>query len=211
MMECVDEWGRRVKKVRRRLTERFAEEGRPNPEFCAALVVARGERGLTVEEMAAELGCGPAVLEALEQGLLPPERAPASVWGVLAGAVADQAASERRTGDPVRRRAWSESQELAEGLAVLRRVQAVGRTLASPAGEEGGAEPVDELGPAPSQAAAWITHQPPRRVRAGEPWDAAALHGELVALRPAGRAASRRGGSPRGGAVADQAPPDAGA
>lgn len=79
MMVSVDDWMRRVELARRRLAERYAEEGRHHPAFCAALVVARGARGLSIEEMAAELGCGPAVLKALERGLIDPAAAPPAV------------------------------------------------------------------------------------------------------------------------------------
>lgn len=87
MMVVVDGWSWRAEFARRRLAARYAEEGREHPGFCAALVVARGERGLTIEEMAAELGCGPATLEALEAGLISPERAPASVRELLAASL----------------------------------------------------------------------------------------------------------------------------
>lgn len=97
MMLLVDPWAPRAALARRRLARLLAEQGRPNPEFCAALIVARGERGLTVEEMAAELGCSPSLLEALERGLVPPEQAPAAVRLLIAAAAEEDRVHGKRT------------------------------------------------------------------------------------------------------------------
>lgn len=69
------DWPERARIARERLARRLAAEHHPYPEFAACLVVARGARGMTVEEFAALAGIAPDVLAALESGDLSPRKA----------------------------------------------------------------------------------------------------------------------------------------
>jgi transcriptional regulator with XRE-family HTH domain len=151
MMGAVDEWRWRAALARRRLTARFAAEGRPYPRFCAALVVARGERGLSVEEMAAELGCGPATLRALEEGLLPPDRAPAAVLALVATSLgtAPEAVVAEGGWDPVAG---------ADEAAARPRVRAWKGSQRSPADPDAGA---DEAAARPAVRFLWVPRASP--------------------------------------------------
>ena len=104
MIVAVEESAARPSVIRRHLAMRYDTEGRPHPEWCAALVVARAEAELDLEAAATRLGCPADVLSKLEQGERPPSSAPPEVlrklWSlpsrpsrilgcVLGGAVGD--------------------------------------------------------------------------------------------------------------------------
>lgn len=69
----------RASVARRVLAARYRQEGHQHPEYAAALVVARGERGLSVEELASWLGVGVGVLRGVESGGLPAWSAPPAI------------------------------------------------------------------------------------------------------------------------------------
>lgn len=84
MISVVDERPARASTARRHLARRYAAAGHPAPEYAAALVVARGERGATVDELAGALGVDRPVLAGLEAGEIAPAQAPAGVRRFLA-------------------------------------------------------------------------------------------------------------------------------
>jgi ADP-ribosylglycohydrolase len=64
----VDGRGARAGLARRRLAERYADDGHPHPELAAALVVARGERSMSPSELAALIGLPADVVCDVEAG-----------------------------------------------------------------------------------------------------------------------------------------------
>lgn len=66
------DWPERAQVARDRLSQRLAVENHPYPEFAACLLVARGARGMSVEEFAALAGAPPELVAGLESG----ERSP---------------------------------------------------------------------------------------------------------------------------------------
>jgi ADP-ribosylglycohydrolase len=72
MIVAVDVDGRagQAALARRRLAERYADDGHPHPELAAALVVARGERAMSPSELAAMLSVAADVVCDLESGRL---------------------------------------------------------------------------------------------------------------------------------------------
>jgi DNA-binding transcriptional regulator YiaG len=59
-----------------RIERQLAGEDHPYPDFAAALLALRGERGLDQAEFAAVIGVRASVLRALERGVLAPLEAP---------------------------------------------------------------------------------------------------------------------------------------
>lgn len=70
------DWSDRARIARDRLTRRLATEDHPYPEFAACLIVARGARGMTIDEFAALGGVSPDLLAGLESGARSPTEAP---------------------------------------------------------------------------------------------------------------------------------------
>jgi ADP-ribosylglycohydrolase len=70
MIVAVDVEGRDAQAAlaRRRLAERYLDDGHPHPELAAALVVARGERAMSPTDLAALLSVAPDVVCDVEAG-----------------------------------------------------------------------------------------------------------------------------------------------
>lgn len=64
-------------RMRARMAEVLGAQGTPRPELVAAVLSLRGRLGLDQRDLARHLGVAVDVISALEQGRLPPARAPA--------------------------------------------------------------------------------------------------------------------------------------